>query len=110
MLRRDALSALGTTALYSLSLGLVRNAKAEGSQSMRDRFTPATESDMTIERFEITPALPGIPRISYVTCHAGIVYVAGITADPRHRGGIKEQTRDVLARIDSLLNEAGTDK
>ena len=65
---------------------------------------------MTIERFEITPALPGIPRISYVTTHGSIVYVAGITANPRRLGDIKEQTRDVLARIDSLLSQAGTDK
>lgn len=108
--RRDLLSAFGITGLSSLLFSLSRNARAEGSQAGPDRITARKEPDMAIERFELTPELPGIPRISYVTTHGSIVYVAGITANPRRLGDVKDQTRDVLARIDSLLAEARTDK
>jgi enamine deaminase RidA (YjgF/YER057c/UK114 family) len=39
----------------------------------------------------------------------GFVYLAGITAKDQSKG-IKEQTADVLAQIDELLETHGTDK
>lgn len=39
----------------------------------------------------------------------GFVFVAGQVADNR-KAGIAEQTRDVLAKIDALLAEAGSSK
>lgn len=48
-------------------------------------------------------------RISRVVIHGDIVYLAGLVALER-RGGVKEQTQAILAHIDKLLAEAGTDK
>ena len=63
-----------------------------------------------IERYALTPSYPGIPLISYAVAHGGIVHVAGVTADPSNPGDVKDQTRQILARIDALLAKAGTDK
>lgn len=48
-------------------------------------------------------------RLSEVAIHNGTVYLAGQIADDATQG-IEGQTRDVLASIDRLLAEAGTDK
>lgn len=49
------------------------------------------------------------PRISEAVINGGIVYLAGqIAEDPSQ--DIGGQTRQVLAAIDALLAEAGTDK
>lgn len=50
------------------------------------------------------------PIISYATVRDGMVYLAGITADPERLGDVKEQTSQILARIDGLLKISGTDK
>jgi enamine deaminase RidA (YjgF/YER057c/UK114 family) len=48
-------------------------------------------------------------RMSQAVVHNGLVYIAGQVAnDPK--AGIEGQTRDVLAKIDALLQAAGTDK
>lgn len=71
---------------------------------------------MDIERYETvkpTDAAPlGIvaPIINQVTAHGGIVYVSGVTAPPMRLGDVKQQTTDVLARIDARLAKAGTSK
>ena len=71
---------------------------------------------MNIERYETTEptsAAPlGIvaPIINQVTAHGGIVYVSGVTAHPARLGDIKQQTTEVLVRIDALLAKAGTSK
>lgn len=39
----------------------------------------------------------------------GVVYVAGLTADNR-AGSMKEQTNEILRKIDAALKKAGTDK
>jgi enamine deaminase RidA (YjgF/YER057c/UK114 family) len=76
----------------------------------------AGDPSMNIERYETvqpTDAAPlGIvaPIINQVTSHGGIVYVSGVTAHPRHLGDIKQQTTEVLTRIDELLARAGTSK
>ena len=58
---------------------------------------------MTICRLQ-----PG-PRMSQAVVHGNMVYLAGqVASDPVP--SVAEQTRQVLARIDALLAEAGTDK
>lgn len=48
-------------------------------------------------------------RLSQAVIHNGVVYLAGqIAPDPR--AGVEDQTRQVLAAIDRLLSESGTDK
>jgi enamine deaminase RidA (YjgF/YER057c/UK114 family) len=49
------------------------------------------------------------PRMSQAVVCAGMVYVAGQVADDR-KAGIVEQTKSVLAKIDALLKEAGSDR
>jgi enamine deaminase RidA (YjgF/YER057c/UK114 family) len=49
------------------------------------------------------------PRMSQAVSCNGLVYVAGQVADNR-KAGIEEQTRDVLAKIERLLAEAGSGK
>src|SRR5436309_3953783 len=76
----------------------------------------AGDPPMNIERYETmepTSAAPlGIvaPIINQVTAHGGIVYVSGVTAHPARLGDVKQQTTEVLARIDALLAKAGTSK
>lgn len=48
-------------------------------------------------------------RMSQAVAAGGLLYVAGQVADAR-KAGIADQTRDVLAKIDALLAEAGTDR
>ncbi len=59
---------------------------------------------MTIQRIH------GGKRISRVVTYGGIAYVAGIIALEKRGDTVAEQTRDILAMIDRLLAEAGTDK
>ena len=49
------------------------------------------------------------PRMSQAVACGGMVHIAGQVADDR-KAGIEGQTRDVLAKIEALLAEAGTDK
>jgi enamine deaminase RidA (YjgF/YER057c/UK114 family) len=48
-------------------------------------------------------------HLSRVVEHNGTVYVAGTTAEDRSVG-MRQQTEQVLARIDALLAKCGTDK
>ena len=57
---------------------------------------------MTIRRIE-----PG-PRMSQAVVHGNTVYLAGQVGAPG--ASVAEQTRAVLAQIDRLLAEAGSDK
>lgn len=47
-------------------------------------------------------------KLSRVVIHGDTVYIAGVTSSAA--GGIVEQTRDVLRKIDGYLAEGGTDK
>lgn len=49
------------------------------------------------------------PRMSQAVAYGGMVYIAGQVANDRN-AGIDGQTRDVLAKIEALLEEAGTSK
>ena len=49
------------------------------------------------------------PRMSQAVTGTASVYLAGQVADDS-KAGVEEQTRQVLAKIDALLAEAGTDK
>lgn len=46
-------------------------------------------------------------RMSQAVVHHGTVHISGQVADNR-KGSLQEQTRDVLAKIDALLQAAGT--
>jgi len=48
-------------------------------------------------------------RMNQAVVHAGLVYTAGQVA-PGARADVEEQTREILARIDALLDEAGSDR
>jgi enamine deaminase RidA (YjgF/YER057c/UK114 family) len=48
-------------------------------------------------------------RASFIVVHNGTVFLAGITPEDRSQD-IRGQTRQVLAKIERLLAEAGTDK
>ncbi len=50
------------------------------------------------------------PRMSKAVVHAGTVYLAGQVADASKGKSVAEQTREILAMIDGLLKEAGSDK
>ena len=51
---------------------------------------------------------PG-PRLSGATVHNGIVYVSGQVPETPYVD-VATQTKEILAKIDKLLAEAGTDK
>lgn len=63
-----------------------------------------------IKRIGIAEPRGGTPIISFATVHAGIAYVSGTTADPKKFPNVKDQTIQILNRIDVLLGRAGTDK
>jgi enamine deaminase RidA (YjgF/YER057c/UK114 family) len=63
---------------------------------------------MTITRHGITEATNGLPIISRAVVRGDTIYLCGVTPDPV--GDIKTQTKQVLDRIDRLLQTAGTDK
>lgn len=59
---------------------------------------------MTINHIE-----PGA-RLSEAVIHGGKVYTAGIVAGDAAGKSVAEQTKDILAQIDAILKEAGSDK
>ena len=59
---------------------------------------------MKIERHEAGP------RMSKAVTHGDTVYLAGIVADNPKGKSTAEQTRSILAQIDSFLATAGTNK
>ena len=57
---------------------------------------------MSIRRIEVGP------RMSQAVIHGNTVYLAGQVGGPGK--SVTEQSKDVLAAVDRLLKEAGTDK
>jgi enamine deaminase RidA (YjgF/YER057c/UK114 family) len=49
-------------------------------------------------------------RMSQAVVHGGTAYTAGQVAKEHAGGSVAEQTKEILASIDRLLAEAGTDK
>ena len=58
---------------------------------------------MSIKRIEVGP------RMSQAVVHNGIVYLAGQVAD-KPVSSAEKQTKQILATIDKLLKQAGTNK
>ncbi len=50
------------------------------------------------------------PRMSQAVIHGDTVYLAGQVADEAKGGSVTEQTKEILASVDRLLQEAGSDK
>jgi enamine deaminase RidA (YjgF/YER057c/UK114 family) len=48
--------------------------------------------------------------MSRVVVHGDTVYLAGLTADATVGKSVGEQTAEILAKIDALLKQGGTDK
>jgi enamine deaminase RidA (YjgF/YER057c/UK114 family) len=76
----------------------------------------AQEPTMSIQRLGITEPASGkpftevTPIISLATIRDGLVCLSGVSADPAHLGDVKDQTKQVLDRIDRLLSKAGTSR
>jgi enamine deaminase RidA (YjgF/YER057c/UK114 family) len=49
-------------------------------------------------------------RLSEAVVHGGKVYLCGVVADAAAGKSVAEQTKDVLAQIDEMLAQAGSDK
>ncbi len=50
------------------------------------------------------------PRLSMAVVHGGLAYLSGQVAIDSGGGPVGEQAREVLARLDALLAEAGSDR
>ena len=50
------------------------------------------------------------PRMSQAVIHGSTVYLAGQVADQAKGKSVGDQTKEILATIDRLLGEAGSDK
>jgi enamine deaminase RidA (YjgF/YER057c/UK114 family) len=50
------------------------------------------------------------PRMSQAVIHGETVYLAGQVADEAKGRSVAEQTKEILAAVDRLLQEAGSDK
>lgn len=50
------------------------------------------------------------PRMSQAVVHGNTVYLAGQVADDPKGKSVKEQTESIVAKIDGLLAEVGSDK
>lgn len=85
-------------------------ALAGGAASARAEPGHERGQGMDIERYQLTPVVPGIPRISSVVARGDMVYVSGVTANPGSPPDVKVQTTKALQRIDALLAEAGATK
>ena len=59
---------------------------------------------MSIERIGVGP------RMSQAVVHGHTIYLAGQVADKAAGKSVGEQTKEILAAIDRLLAEAGSDK
>jgi enamine deaminase RidA (YjgF/YER057c/UK114 family) len=59
---------------------------------------------VSVQRFDVGP------RMSQCVVHGNTVYTAGQVAQGARSGSVAEQTKDILAAIDKLLSQAGSDK
>ncbi|WP_156841913.1 RidA family protein [Novosphingobium aquimarinum] len=54
--------------------------------------------------------IAGNPRMSMATVHAGTCYLSGQVAIDNRGGPAESQVAEILARIDSLLAQCGSDR
>lgn len=59
---------------------------------------------MKIERQETGP------RMSQIVVHGDTVYLAGLVAHENAGASVRKQTEEIVAKIDELLQRAGSDK
>ncbi len=59
---------------------------------------------MTIERKDVGP------RMSKAVVHGDTIYLAGLVANEPKGKSVTEQTKDILAQVDSYLAACGSDK
>jgi enamine deaminase RidA (YjgF/YER057c/UK114 family) len=59
---------------------------------------------MSIERKEVGP------RMSQIVVHGNTVYLAGVVARANAGKSVTDQTKEILATIDSYLAQVGSDK
>src|SRR5690348_7745064 len=86
---------------------IVPSLKADGccnKPRRGSRFQPKGGEAMSIERKDVGA------RMSQVVIHGNTVYLAGVVAQNAKGKSVTEQTKDILATIDSHLAKAGTDK
>jgi enamine deaminase RidA (YjgF/YER057c/UK114 family) len=50
------------------------------------------------------------PRMSQAVIHGSTIYLAGQVADQAKGRSVSDQTKEILAAIERLLSEAGSDK
>ena len=103
----------------AIAAGVVIGGAASSQTASADSPMTASNEErsvMDIQRIIITEPTSGVPVvrlapvISLATVHAGLVYISGVTADWNNLGDVKDQTRQVLERINWLLVRAGTNK
>jgi len=77
-----------------------------GNQARPIRFEIViiTETEMSVQRMKTND------RMSQIVIHGDTVYLAGQVAQAAPGESVAAQTRAILAQIDDLLAEAGTDK
>lgn len=74
---------------------------------MEYNYKYSSTSAGTIDMSEITRIKTG-NRMSQIVIHNDIIYLAGQVGNPGD--GVAEQTKTSLKNVESLLNEAGSDK
>jgi enamine deaminase RidA (YjgF/YER057c/UK114 family) len=104
--RRDMTKIGAAMAMAGSSLLPCRSAAAADPSAQSNMGAAPVE----IQRIGVTEAVGDIPIISVASIHDDIVYLCGLTADPIRLGDVKDQTKQILDRIDRLLGRAGTDK
>jgi enamine deaminase RidA (YjgF/YER057c/UK114 family) len=107
---RRELGTLSASVLGAIVIPRVGSEAEAADQRSTGEPTMSIQRHVIIEPSSGKPFTSVSPIISYATVDNGLVYLAGITADPEHLGDVKDQTSQVLARIDRLLKVAGTDK
>jgi enamine deaminase RidA (YjgF/YER057c/UK114 family) len=65
-------------------------------------------TDDSISRIGNFSEIPGLPVISKVVVHRGLVYTSGVTGDPGH--DVAAQTQQALDRVDELLGLAHSNR
>jgi enamine deaminase RidA (YjgF/YER057c/UK114 family) len=107
--RRDAVK-------ISAGAAIIGGAVSPRTANAADLVGQTGEPTASMQHFGITepdggkPFTSVAPIISFAAVRDNIVYLCGVSADPAHLGDVKDQTKQVLDRIDRLLSKVGTSK